>query len=91
MIYLTGVREMKKKIGTVIDEELFVRVKQLAAARGQTFSNVMEKALRMYLEREEDAERSQKRNLSRSTKGALKVSLSDLKAVMEEKSVYELE
>ena len=82
---------MKKKVGTVIDENLFLRAKQVAAARGYPLSSVIEEALRIYLEKDQKTHKSGKHDISYSTKGAMKVAPSDLKAVMEEKGIYEID
>ena len=41
---------MKKKIGTLLDEDLIFRAKQVAVSERQALSQLLENALKMYLE-----------------------------------------
>ena len=40
---------MKKKIGTILDEKLFFKAKQVALSYNQSLSQLLENALKMYL------------------------------------------
>jgi len=80
---------MKKKIGTLLEEDLIFDAKQVALSQKQPFSKVLEDALRMYLLTMERKTRSKRKNISLSSHGAMSVSPSVLKSIMEEEGVYE--
>lgn len=71
----------KKKIGTVLDEELVRRAKIAAAREGVPLSQLLEKALVAYL-------RAGKRDIVAETWGAMHVSPSVFKEVMEDEESY---
>ena len=75
---------MKKKIGTVLDEELFQKAKQVALIQKKSLSKLFEDALRSYL-----SNFQKKREIVEATKGNMKVSPETLKAIMEEEGVFE--
>ncbi len=78
---------MKKKIGTVLDEGLVLKAKKVALTKRQTFSQILEDALRNYLTEIEQREKDKK--VALTTKGAMKVSKRVLKQIMEEEGVYD--
>ena len=80
---------MRKKMGTVIDEELIFKAKQKALSGNMPLSRVLEDALKMYLLTVDKKTAKGQRSISQETKGAMKVSKKELKAVMEEEGVYE--
>ena len=80
---------MKKKIGTVLDEGLIFRAKQVALSERQALSQLLENALRMYLESVEKKKNAGRNDVSEMTRGAMNISPEDLKAIMEEEGVYE--
>lgn len=80
---------MKKKLGTVIEEELIFKAKQKALSRNMPLSQVLEDALKMYLLTVDKKAAKGKWSISQETKGAMKVSKKELKAVMEEEGLYE--
>jgi len=80
---------MKKKIGTLLEEDLIFDAKQVALSQKQPFSKVLEDALRMYLLAMERKTRSKRKNISLSSHGAMSISPSVLKSIMEEEGVYE--
>ena len=80
---------MKKKIGTLLEEDLIFDVKQVALSQKQPFSKVLEDALRMYLLTIERKKRSKRKNISLNSHGAMRISPSALKSIMEEEGVYE--
>jgi len=80
---------MKKKIGTLLEEDLIFDAKQVALSQKQPFSKVLEDALRMYLLTMERKTRSKRKNISLSSHGAMSMSPSVLKSIMEEEGVYE--
>ncbi|EFK05955.1 conserved hypothetical protein [delta proteobacterium NaphS2] len=82
---------MKKKIGTVLDEGLLLRAKQVALAERQALSQLLENALRMYLESLEKRKNGRRKDVVETSRGAMKTSREDLKAIMEEEGVYETE
>ncbi|MDL1959310.1 MAG: hypothetical protein LWX01_06635 [Deltaproteobacteria bacterium] len=80
---------MKKKIGTLLEEDLIFDAKRLALSQKQPFSKVLEDALRMYLLTMERKTKLKRKNISLSSYGAMNISPSVLKSIMEEESVYE--
>ena len=80
---------MKKKIGTVLNEDLIFRAKQVALSERQALSQLLENALKMYLESVEKKKRAGRNNVSETTRGAMKISPENLEAVMEEGGVNE--
>jgi len=80
---------MKKKIGTLLEEDLIFDAKQLALSQKQPFSKVLEDALRMYLLTMERKTGLKRKNISLSSHGAMNISPSVLKSIMEEEGVYE--
>ena len=80
---------MKKKIGTVLDEDLIFDAKRVALSQKQPLSKVLEDALRMYLLTMERKTRLRQRNIALSTRGAMSISPSALKSIMEEEDLYE--
>jgi hypothetical protein len=80
---------MKKKIGTLLEEDLIFDAKQLALSQKQPFSKVLEDALRMYLLTMERKTGLKRKNISLNSHGAMNISPSVLKSIMEEKGVYE--
>jgi metal-responsive CopG/Arc/MetJ family transcriptional regulator len=77
----------EKKFGTVLDEELLFKVKQVALNEKQTISQLLEDAIRMYLEKKDTKKQN---NISQNTYGTMKISKSDLREIMKEKGVYEI-
>ncbi|MBW1717588.1 MAG: hypothetical protein JRJ13_08295 [Deltaproteobacteria bacterium] len=80
---------MKKKLGTMLDEDLIFRAKQVAISQGKAFSQVLEHALRFYLESIEKKNKADRKEVSETTRGAMSISPASLKAIMEEEGVYE--
>ncbi len=80
---------MKKKIGTILDEDLVYRAKELALSKKQTFSQLLEEALKTYLMSVEKSKMRYHKKISIATRGIMKVSTKDLKQIMEEEGVYE--
>ncbi|MBW1919640.1 MAG: hypothetical protein JRI81_05360 [Deltaproteobacteria bacterium] len=80
---------MKKKIGTMLDEDLIFRAKQVAISQRQALSQLLENALRMYLESIEKKNKADRKEVSDTTRGAMSISPVALKAIMEEEGVYE--
>ena len=80
---------MKKKIGTILDEELVFKAKQVALSNGQSLSQILEDALKIYLLTVDKKKLEKKRNISQNTRGSMRVSQAELKAIMEEEDVYE--
>ena len=73
---------MHKKVGTILDENLLKMAKQKALAQHTTLSHLFEEALSGYLQKKSGS------SLSfftiEASFGALKISKSDLKSVLEE-------
>jgi hypothetical protein len=76
-------------MGTVIDEELIFKAKQKALSGNMPLSRVLEDALKMYLATVNKKTAKGNQNVVQETKGAMKVSNKELKAVMEENGLYE--
>ena len=75
---------MKRKIGTVLDEELFLRAKQVALMQRRSLSQLFEEALRSYL-----SNFQRKRGIVEATRGSMKLPPEDLQGIMEEADVFE--
>jgi hypothetical protein len=80
---------LKKKVGTVIDEELMLKAKQVALSQKQSLSQLLEDALRTYLLKLEKDKGERQKDVSKKTKGVMKVSPEVLSAVMEEEGIYD--
>ena len=80
---------MKKKIGTMLDEDLIFRAKQLALSQRQPLNQLLENALKMYLDSIEKKKNAGRHDVSEMTRGAMNISPEALKAIMEEEGVYE--
>ena len=81
---------MKKKVGTILDEELIVKAKQVAVSHNLSLSQLFEDALRMYLLSVVSNKERRKRNISQKTRGSMPVSRSVLDSIMQEEGVYEI-
>ncbi|OGP94123.1 MAG: hypothetical protein A2Z19_01490 [Deltaproteobacteria bacterium RBG_16_54_18] len=77
---------MRKKVGTILDEELLLRVKQTAFLRRLPLSRVLEDALRAYLA---TAEGKKKKGVAHSTRGGMAIARDSLAGIMDEGGVYE--
>ena len=80
---------MKKKIGTMLDEGLIFRAKQVALSERQALNHLLENALKMYLDSIEKKKNAGRNDVSKMTRGAMNISPKTLKAIMEEEGVYE--
>ena len=80
---------MKKKIGTVLDEDLLFMAKKTALDERKTLSRLLEDALKTYLNKPGRTAGKRRRGVSAGTQGAMKISRRMLKTIMEEESVYE--
>jgi predicted transcriptional regulator len=69
--------KIKKKIGTVLDEELYRALKLYAASQNKPISEVIEEALSQYLRRE-------KRGVVEETYGTIKIDQEVLEEILEE-------
>jgi len=67
----------KKKIGTVLDEELYRALKVYAATRNKPISEVIEEALNQYL-------KQGKQRIVEETFGSMKIDPEVLKEILEE-------
>jgi hypothetical protein len=79
---------LRKKIGTVIDEDLIFKAKETALLKKESLSQLLEDALQMYLQKIEGKKRRSK-NIAKITHGIMEVPKSTLKAIMEEEGVYD--
>ena len=80
---------MKKKIGTMLDVDLIFRAKKVALSKRQALNQLLENALKMYLDSIEQKKNARRNNVSEMTRGAMNISPAALKAIMEEEGVYE--
>ncbi len=80
---------MKKKVGTVLDEDLLFMAKKTALDERKTLSQLLEDALKTYLNKTARTADKRRRGVSAGTQGAMKISRRMLKTIMEEEGVYE--
>ena len=80
---------MKKKIGTILDEDLIYRAKQVALSEQQALNQLLENALKMYLDLLEKKKNAGRKNITEETRGVMNISPDVLKAIMEEEGVFE--
>ena len=78
---------MRKKIGTVIDEDMIFMAKKIALAQKRPLNLIIEEALKTYIKNIEEPVRGKR--IAESTKGILKIPKETLKKIMEEEGVYE--
>lgn len=78
---------MKKKIGTIVDEDLIFMAKEVALAQKRPLNLLIEEALKTYFKNIEEPMR--RKMVAESTKGIMKISKETLKKIMEEEGVYE--
>ena len=78
---------MKKKVSTILDEDLVLAAKRRALSEKRSFNQLFEEAIKRYLDsfKKKDNDSS----VSKSSKGSMGISLDDLKQVMEEESSLE--
>lgn len=91
MVKGAGRREegMKRKVGTVLEEELLWRAKRAAVREKKTLSLLLEEALEAHLARLEEPGAERRRSLVQETRGVFKVDRKLLKAVMAEEGFHE--
>ncbi len=76
---------MKKKIGTILEENLILEAKKVALTKGLPFSQILEEALKNYLKQARQTEKK----VALTTKGSMKISKRVLRQIMEEEGVYD--
>ena len=81
--------QVKRKVGTVLEEELLWKAKQTAAREKKTLSHVLEEALQEHLARLERGGPPGAKARVKETAGVLKVSKKVLAAVLREPGVYD--
>lgn len=74
---------MKKKVGTVIEEELLTAAKVVAAQEGKRLAEIIEAALLQYLQRWRG------RGVVAKTQGALKAPSKVVQDILQEEGVFE--
>lgn len=79
---------MKKKVGTILDEELLFQVKKAAVIQRKSLSRLLEDALKTYLNIMEKETKERQKNVAQSTSGAMSIPKKMLKVIMEEEGVY---
>lgn len=80
---------MKKKVGTILEEELLYKAKQVALLQKQSLSQLLEDALKIYILSVEKNTMKRQKNISQSTHGTMKISRTVLKNIMEDEGIYE--
>ena len=75
---------MKKKIGTILDEDLLFAAKHMALSQKKTLSDFLEDAIRTYLGMQKGS-----LSISDETKGVMRISPAFLRQVMKEESYFE--
>jgi hypothetical protein len=75
---------MKKKIGTILDEDILFAAKHMALLQKKTLSEFLEDAIRTYLGMQKG-----KLNISEQTKGAMRIPADSLRKVMEDEAYFE--
>jgi hypothetical protein len=78
---------LRRKIGTIVEEDLIFKAKEVALAQKKPLNLLIEEALKTYFQNLEEPK--QRKNLVESTKGIMKISKGTLKKIMEEEGVYE--
>ena len=77
---------MKRKIGTVLEEDLLRRAKILAAEEGKPLQRILEEALQEHLE---SRATPKKTRVVASTWGIIKADTALVRSIMEEESALE--
>ncbi len=80
---------MKKKIGTMLDEELIFKAKQAALSERQALSHFLTNALNMYIGSLDKQEKSVQRDICSKTRGSMNVSVKTLQTILEERKWHE--
>lgn len=80
---------MKKKVGTILEEELLYKAKQVALLQKQSLSQLLEDALKIYLSYVEKNKMKRQKNISQSTYGTMTIPHTVLKDIMEDEGIYE--
>ena len=75
---------MKKKIGTILDEDILYAAKHMALLQKKTLSKFLEDAIRTYLNMQRKHQ-----YISDETKGVMRLSPESLTKVMEDESYFE--
>ena len=75
---------MKKKIGTILDEDILFAAKHMALLQKKTLSEFLEDAIRIYLGMQKG-----NLNVSEETKGTMRIPADSLKKVMEDDAYFE--
>jgi ElaB/YqjD/DUF883 family membrane-anchored ribosome-binding protein len=78
---------MKKKIGTVLDEELLWEAKKVAVQEKRSLSHLLEEALMAYLKRLGKGKEG--KGVVQKTRGIMKLAPEYMKEIMEEEGVHE--
>ena len=73
---------MKKKVGTILDSDLYFKAKKAAVAEKKSISILLGEALENYLVSAESGKTS--KNIALSTHGAMKISADEVKDILAE-------
>jgi len=79
---------MKKKIGTIMEEEIFNQAKLIALKEGKKLNQLIEDALKTYIQ-EKDAGRRDK-SIVQATKGVFKVDKKIVDEILRQEPFYEI-
>jgi hypothetical protein len=74
---------MKRKFGTIVEEDLIFRAKQMALEDKKPLNMIIEEALKTYFDSR------LKGHITQSTRGVLKINKAALKEIMREEGWYE--
>jgi hypothetical protein len=79
---------MKKKIGTLMEEELIYKAKQASLSQNKPLHTILEEALSHFLKGEEEKIREE--SVVRSSQGVMRLPKNMLKKIMAEESYHEV-
>ncbi|MEW6116435.1 MAG: hypothetical protein AB1553_05995 [Nitrospirota bacterium] len=80
---------MKKKIGTILEEDLIFKAKRIALSQKKSLNSLFEDALVTYFKVLEESGKRKEKNIVRSTRGVMKIQKSTLGKILEEEEFYE--
>jgi hypothetical protein len=81
------VTAVKRKIGTIVEEDLFLKAKQKALEQKMPLNLFIEEALKKYFQGLEEQRRG--KGVVSLTRGTMKIPKATLKKIMEEEGWYE--
>jgi hypothetical protein len=82
------VESLKRKIGTLMEEELIYKAKKVALSQNKPLNAVLEEALSHFFQGEE--EKAKGGHIARSSQGIMRLPKKLLKKIMEEEGYHEI-